>query len=90
MRQYSIIIKELTWEEKEMEAMREVFKELYISLNDIKNIDVKTEQYYSLITDIAIQNLEKFDCEQSQKNQILGEIILISEEVLQECLSLSY
>lgn len=72
-----------------MESMRAVFKELYLSLNNITDIDVKTEQYYSLITDMAIKNLQKFDCEKSKKNQILGEIILISEEVLQECLSLS-
>lgn len=71
-----------------MQDIRTVFKELYLSLDKDK-LEDKESAYYDLLIKCAMAQLALCQCTKKMKNQILGEIILIGKDVLDECLSIS-
>ena len=70
-----------------VQEIRSVFKELYLSL-DNTNVAEKESVYYNLLIQCAMSRLQTSHCSLKMKNQILGEVILIGKDVLDECLSI--
>lgn len=71
-----------------MSEIKEIFKEIYLSL-DNEVLSDRENTFYELIFKRVMRHLSSCKCENNIKNQVLGEIMLIGKDVVDECLSMS-
>lgn len=68
--------------------IKELFKELYLSL-ETETVGDRENIFYELLLRQAMTHLKSCKCTRKTKNQILGEMILIGKDVVEECSSIS-